>query len=209
VSTTFAQTLPYSVGTFGNSFKTGDGWTGWWDDLSESNDVLTIGANSAVTENGALLKGSDAWSNYTVQANVDWIRGDSFSLVARYVDDKNYVACEFTEPTVGRVREILSQYINGKEYRLAVGDLQNYNQQGGGGIVAGIEVQEGQGQCSFNGHAISTVFANSHLSAPFAGQVGFKTWYGESYNGEIVVHSVGITTQAYDLGDFIDQSLAY
>jgi len=195
-----ALTLPYSIGTFSNNFVNGDGWNNWWGNSSQANGVLVVGANASSTGGGVLLQGSAGWGDYTFQTTVDWNKGETFGLIARYVDNKNYVVCEFDERFMGDVQMSIQQFVNGKKTDLARGDIKNYNQMGGANVIAGIEVQGDQALCAFRGHTISTLFANTALNPVQDGEIGFTTWNPATGNSQLVVHSVGVVSQAYSLG---------
>jgi hypothetical protein len=201
-TTTIPLTLPYSVGTFifGNGFKDGDGWSSWWGSSSETGGFLTVGASVDGTGGGVALAGSNGWTDYTFQATVDWLKGETFGIIARYVDDNNYVVCDFDEPQVGDVRMSIEQYVNGNEIDLANGNIENYNQVGGAGIDVAIAVQGSEGECAFNGNVISTLVASTAITPVQSGEIGFMTWDRTLGNSEIVVHTVGVTAGTYDLG---------
>ena len=199
-STTVASSsLPYSIGTFGNSFGDNDGWTSWWGNFSQANGVLTVGANATGTGGEAFFLGSYGWSDYTFQATIDWVKGQTFGLIARYESDQNYVVCDFTEQQVGLVTMNLDQFVDGKQTNLAWGSVSNYNELGGAGIPVAIEVHGNQGTCGINGHAISTVFDGTTLTPTLWGAIGFSTWDPAVNNSEIVVHNVGVTSGTFNL----------
>src|SRR6185437_15948275 len=134
------KTLPYSVGIFNNSgFTDGDGWINWWGSSSEDNGVLTVAANASTTGGGVLLQGSD-WSPLTFQATVDWYQGETFGMVAHYIDNNNYVVCQFDEKNVGVMHLRLDEHLNGNVIHLADGDIPNYLNVGGRGITAAIQI---------------------------------------------------------------------
>jgi hypothetical protein len=197
---TTIKSLPYSIGTFGDRFGKTDDWSSWWGNISKDNGLLAIGASASTTGGGALLTGSDAWGDYTFQATIDWQKGETFGLVARYKDDNNYVVCEFDEKYVGTVHMRLEQHVDGRVIDLADGDVQNYNQMGGSGITAVIQVSGTQGACAFNYHTISSLLTGDELQAPFSGQIGFTTWDPTENNSAIVVENIGVTNSIYYLG---------
>ena len=203
---TTEQTLPYSIGTFKNSFEDGDGWIDSWGNITQDGTVLTISANATSTGGGALLLGSDGWSNYTFQTNVDWLKGQSFGLVARFVDPSDYVMCDFDEPSVGSVSVSIREYVNGTATNLASGWVTNYNEMGGSNIPVALAVQGNEATCAFDGNQISTVVASAVIDPSLkAGGIGFTMWDPNMNNSEIVVHSVGVVSQAYSLGTYVSQ----
>lgn len=200
VSTITTQTLPYSIGTFGNGFADGDGWIASVGKISQSDGALTLISSGASTAGGTMLSGSTAWSDYTFQANVDWLKGEAFALVARYVDSNNYIVCTFDEFYLGDVHMSIHQHVGGKVMDLTDGNILNYNRQGGTNLSVALEVQGSQAACGFDGHAISTIIAGNSLVAPFNGEIGFTTWDAKPNNTEIVVKNIGVVTGAYTLG---------
>jgi hypothetical protein len=192
--------LPYSVGTFGNTFQKGDGWANWWGDTSQSGGVLTIGATASSTGGAAVLAGSSAWSDYTFQANIDWIKGETFGLVARYVNPKNYLLCEFDEPSPGTVHMSIKKYVNGAVTTMVTGDVPNYEQMGGLGIVAAFAVKGNEAVCSFNAHQVVTFFLGVSPAAPQKGGIGIAAQDPRTNNSRIVVHSVGVVSGLYNIG---------
>ncbi len=185
---TTTKSLPLFLDTFDKS----QGWQGWSGNFEVATDSLTIGASSAGTSGGILLSGTQAFGNYTFQATLDWVQGETFGLVARYTNNKNYVACEFDEVALGDVQINLEQYINGDEYTIVQGDVNGWDQWGGSNIVAAIQVQNSQGTCSFNGHIISTAGTGNTINPPFSGRIGFTTWDSDKNNSEIVVKQVSV-----------------
>jgi hypothetical protein len=165
--------------------------------------LLTVRSDAVIggTSGGALLDGSSAWTDYVFSAKLDWNKGISFGLIGHYVDDKNYVVCNFTQPAVGSVHLSIHELVNGQDNDLADGQISNYNQLGGAGINTALSLQGTQAVCALNGYSISTVFASTKLTGPLSGEVGFTTWDRAPGGSEINVHSVGVTAQAYSLGN--------
>lgn len=203
-------TLPYSIGTLSNTFGPGDGWGDWWGAVSQSSSVITINAKPSGTGGGILFPASDAWTDYTFQAVLDWNAGETFGLMARYQNDNNYLLCNFDEQNVGTIHMILEQYVNGVRTELADGNVSNYNQAGGVNISAAIQVDGDQASCGFNYHAISTTVAGDNVSpALLKGGIGFTTWNPTVGKGQIVVKSVGVSTSSYYLGPDSGQGIYF
>jgi hypothetical protein len=175
-------------------------WAPWWGNVSQDSGFLTVGGDASSTGGGALLTGSSGWTDATFIATVDWVKGESFGLVARYQGDKNYVTCDFGQTQTGNVYMNLRQFVNGQQINLASGDISNYSGIGESGIIVGIEVQGNQGTCALDGHTISTQIAGTLLTQVQGGDIGFSTWDPTTNNSEITVHSVGVVSQAYNLG---------
>ncbi|MES2213657.1 MAG: polysaccharide deacetylase family protein [Patescibacteria group bacterium] len=87
-----------------------NGWKNIFGSLLGSEGEIIFGTNASTTSSLAVLQGSEMWTNYLYSTNLNWHSGTGMTLVARYVDEKNYTACSFS--TDGKsVR--LYQVING------------------------------------------------------------------------------------------------
>lgn len=163
--------------------------------------MLVIGASTSTTGGGALLDGGGAWTDYTFQATVNWNTGETFGIVARYVDDQNYLVCEFDEKNVGDLNIKLDQHLGGVVTHLADGDILNYDQAGGVNITADIQVKGDQGSCAFNGHTVSSLFTSQSIDPALShGEIGFTTWDPTVNNSQIMVKNVGVSKTIYRLG---------
>jgi hypothetical protein len=182
------KSLPYMV----NSFQPGDGWQSWWGDVTEASGTLVISADTSTTGGGALLTGSSAWSDYTFQATLDWLNGESFGLLARYTSHSDYLACEFDETSPTTARMYLDRYVGGKGNTIAGGDIVAYQRSNRSNIIASIAVKGTQATCSFDGQTISGDANGMLTGAPTAGGIGFATWDPNISSGEIIVKSVDV-----------------
>ena len=183
------KALPYTASTF----TSGDGWEDWWGDLSETSGTLAVGATASTTGGGALLNGSGGWTDYTFQATLDWVKGGSFGLLARFTSDADYVACEFNQPSPGETRMYLDRYIGGTGTTITSEDVSSYNQNGGTNIQASIAVHGPQVACSFNGATIANMIEGGSVSLPAAGGIGFTAWDPGTNNSQIVVHAANVS----------------
>jgi hypothetical protein len=201
------KTLPYSIGTFNNTFVSGDGWLNWWGGSSESGGVLTLQATATTTGGGVLLQGSDAWTNLTFQANVDWKQGETFGMIARYIDDNNYIVCQFDERALGAVHLRLDEHLNGQVIHLADGDVLNYEEEGGSNIIAAIQLSGNQGICAFNGYIISSLADSDTISPALShGEIGFTSWDPALDNSQIIVNNMAASTNMFQLGTYVQQT---
>jgi len=208
-STSASLILPYSVGTFGNHFAPGDGWVSWWGAPNDSSGTLDLLANATSTGAGALLPASRDWLNYTFTANIDWVSGQTFGLVGRYVDSNNYVLCDFSTSPSG-VLMTLRQYVNGTSTDLATGDVYNAAGVGEYDRNVALQVQDGRGACAFDGHEISSLMAGTSIAASSTpGGIGFTEWDPTEGASDVVVRTIGVAKGSYELGQFDDQTTLY
>lgn len=80
------------------------GWTKTWGRLAVTDSALGLGSHATTTGALAFLDGAAHWRDYLYEAEIDWQRGQSVSLIARFQDDENFVACTFTDAGV-RIEE--------------------------------------------------------------------------------------------------------
>jgi hypothetical protein len=186
--TTTTKTLPYSTDTF----NTSQGWNVYWGNFSIATDSLTMAASTDGTSAGVLLDGTTAWDNYVFTANLDWIKGETFGLYARYTNAQNYVLCYYDETNLGTVEVSLEQHVNGQEYTLEKGTITGYNQFGGTNITASIDVFNTQMSCTFNNNTVSSIGTGFTVNPPYSGKIGFIAWDPAENNAEIVVHSLNV-----------------
>lgn len=192
-----ALSLPYSDGgSGGGSFIPGDGWSNWWGYSSEQNEELMIGGTASSTGGGSLLQGSSAWTDYTFHATVVWYTGETFGMVARYIDNNNYLVCEYDTKNVGDMNLQLKEYVNGVATTLVNGDFSAANGSGGNGsiVATAIRVAGNQASCAFNGDSISNTVAGPSIDPSLSnnGEIGFTTWDPANNNSLIAVKSVQV-----------------
>ena len=83
--------LPHSQ----NTFVFDDTWTAGYGSYSYTNNKLVIGGNLGHTASLMYLTGTEGLQNYELNAQLDWHRGSSVSIIARMQDFNNFVSCSF------------------------------------------------------------------------------------------------------------------
>lgn len=180
--------LPYSESSF-----TGDAsWQRIWGTMAiASSGFMEVGANSSDNGGGTWLKGSSAWTNYTFTATVDWAKGGTFSLMARYNNGDNYMSCEFDND--GQV--YIHQILNGRDQVVGQGIV--WNIPATGDIQASIAVNESHISCGLDGGVILPILDNFHTFIPpgllMGGGIGVSTWDPQINNSQIIVKQVSVT----------------
>lgn len=85
------KTLPYHT-----TFSDVEGWSQQYGDISlDGIHGMRIAPSKGGTGAGVLLDGTRLWNNVNYNVTVNWHAGDTVTLVARYQDTNNYVACVF------------------------------------------------------------------------------------------------------------------
>jgi peptidoglycan/xylan/chitin deacetylase (PgdA/CDA1 family) len=70
---------------------------------------MELRADQSNTTAGVALDGTQSWKDYSYALDVDWLDCQQVSLLARYTDDQNYLACSF-----GSGFTSIRQVVNGK-----------------------------------------------------------------------------------------------
>ncbi len=134
---------------------------------------IEVGPSEATKSTGSMtvFRGGRNWSDYHVDTTIDWGQVSVFSLLARFVDDGDFVSCAFSRygetAQLYQVKKGESNFIS-QTPPLAVKDYEPWV-----GVNMGIEVQGDRVSCYING----TEVLHATLSdMPQNGSMGFETW---------------------------------
>ncbi|MDP1688557.1 MAG: polysaccharide deacetylase family protein [bacterium] len=172
------KSLPYA-----DLFLNNNGWKKYWGSLNFSDNSLIIGARNSTTGSGILLDGSYLWQDYIVNTVVELTKGQTFSLLARYKDDKNYTVCSYSdksiraEQSVNGERKILYEWNADFKFIGKIKDV-------------GIAVKGDVVDCYLDKQiAVRGLNLDKNLSH---GGIGFKTWDPQMNNSELIIKSVSV-----------------
>jgi len=169
--------IPYSSHVF-NVF---DWRNSWGDVIINNNRFLNISATNSSTGASVFLDGTLLWTNYTFNTLIDWNKGSHVSLIGRFKDSENYVACSFSDKGLR-----IEQYLNGKK-RIMV-ERETFFEMPKDDIKLGIRVNKDKVECLVNGSVVAyTYYLSPALSN---GGIGFKTWDPQINNSEIIIKEV-------------------
>ena len=172
------KTLPYN-----DDFSDYNGWVKTWGKSSLGNNSIVLSSHASTTGASIFLDGSYLWDNYSYSANITWVKGRNTSLLARYKDDENYVACNFSGDNVR-----IEQRLNNKN-RVMV-EIKNYVNFSKNDLNLGIKVKKDKVECLINGNIVAyTYYLSPALSI---GGIGFKTWDSQMNNSELIVKNVSV-----------------
>ena len=171
------KNLPYF-----DNFEDYEGWINNFGFLSFENNSMVLSSKSDM---GSLtfLEGSYLWKEYIFKANVYSNKGQTYSIVAGYKDDSNYVLCSFTPSAIR-----LEQMIEGeskilKEFKGKF-DLLNKEKN------IGIGFSGNDASCYLNDkRVIDTSDIDDKINS---GGIGFKTWDPQANNSELIIKSVSV-----------------
>jgi len=104
------KSLPYA-----DALTADNGWMQLWG-AEKLGDAGGLELTATATSTGAatFLDGTKTWKNYSYTATFDRMKGAYVSLMARYVDGRNYLVCTYGE---GRVK--IEDVVDGQPRKLA------------------------------------------------------------------------------------------
>ncbi len=170
--------LPYL-----DNFSDYNGWVKTWGQLTLSSNSMILDSDISTTGSSAFLDGSYLWDNYSYSANINLVKGRNISLLARYKDDENYAACNFSGDNVR-----IEQRLNKKN--IVMVEVKNYINFSKKDLNLGIRVDKDKIKCLVNGNII----AYTHYLSPVLsnGGIGFKTWDPQMNNSELIVKNISV-----------------
>ncbi len=168
--------LPYS-----DSFQEQSGWQRNWGNQSFIDQKLRLKSSSTSTGAFVFLDGTRLWSNYLFRVDSKIINGSHISLIGRYRDNQNYLACVFNENYVK-----IEEYHDGvilkrSESRNLVNIDRNL-------VNLGILVNDDYVECSINNKVV--VFSTIHSGI---GGIGLKIWDSKLGNADVIFDDVAVT----------------
>lgn len=179
VETSRTKQLPFTA-----SFSEGDGWIRGWGSVELTLQGLKLVATNNQTGSVAILDGTREWKNYELKTTIEKRKGSSVYLYARFLDDYNFVGCNFgpqvlhIEQTKNGEKRVIKGVPNDK------GVLTNE-------LEIGIRVDERHVECLLNGSSVVTTdFLDASLDH---GGVGVKSWDPEPENSEIIIKKLIVT----------------
>ena len=181
------KNLPYQVSSFSDN-----DWGRDWGGLNFGENSMTTKANASTTGSAVFLNGSWMWQNYDFSATVNFKKGRTFSLVALYYDENNYLSCDY-----GKGGVTIRQKIGGVENNIAEQNG-NFGYLEGKDIKIGIAINGNQAKCFVSDQLIvGTNLVDSKLTN---GGIGFRTWDPELNNSELLIKKIKVEKVAPTVG---------
>jgi hypothetical protein len=181
--------LPYSVSNFSikNAWQSIIGSVGLnvIDNGAYKRNLLKISAAANTTVGIAELAGSEDWKNYSFAADINFISGTNFSLIARYRDSKNYTSCTFAQNGV----TLINTVIDGKNTTVLRGTNQIATVPYVVGISYKISVDGNDVQCFVNGTPISATIPDM----PSSGGIGIEVYNQAPGSSELDIQEVRVS----------------
>ena len=174
--------LPYYAGLHPE-----DGWIKEWGDLVFSDNQLLISSLSGLNGGTIFLDGTYGWTDYAFEAAIDWVRGETASLMARHKDSYNFVSCSFSNRYMN-----IDEYVNGERKRLTSAPIKTTLSWDNARV--GVQVRGKHVECLIDGRVVAS--SDDMNPALKNGGIGFKTWDPKPDNSSIIVREVKVTSLA-------------
>jgi len=154
------KSLPYA-----DPLTVDNGWMQLWgaEKLDDAGG-LDLAATATSTGAAALLDGTKTWKDYAYTATVDRLGGAYVSVMARYVDGRNYLVCTYGE---GRVK--IENVVDGQPQKLAE-DADPYDLPDRGAEL-GIRVSGDTAQC-----LVGIIPVLTSAVPDGSGGIGLRVW---------------------------------
>jgi hypothetical protein len=186
---TLPLTLPYSF-----SAKTANEtyWPKAWGGISLSDNALALIPDPGYHGANSFLQGASSWSDYAASANVSWLMGGWFDIVARVSNNtQNFVYCEF-----GPNGTEVIERVNGTDTQLALTSASTTANVQGTTDNFGIEVYKTAIACTMNGQEVVGAQVKNTDEAP-AGGIGFVIFGAPQEQKQVEVtniHAVALSS---------------
>lgn len=149
-------------------FSADNGWKNTWGYSLAGEGALNVRAASSTSGGLAILDGSYLWTDYIYTVNIDRRAGSHVSLITRYKDNRNFVACSFSDAKVDIakvVNRVQTQLISVDNPVIAPKD----------GISLGMMVQGDSVSC-YEGNKLVAKHESAVPVGFESGGVGIQVW---------------------------------
>lgn len=178
-----AKTLPYT-----DNFTQDNGWLSLWGKLSVKGGTLDLRAQNGETGGTTLLDGTRLWKDYSILASVISPNQTAVYVWARFQDDENNVACDFSNGFIH-----IEQTIDGNK-TVVRGVIDESIQIPDTEFEIEVRVKDREIQCILNNEfVLESTFIDPKLDA---GGIGFKTWNKDADIANVIVKK--LTVQEYE-----------
>jgi peptidoglycan/xylan/chitin deacetylase (PgdA/CDA1 family) len=167
---------------FSSAMEKNPGWTNGWGDVSFAPGRLRLTAGADTTGASSYLDGTYLWSDFDLTLRARLLSGESFSILARVDENKNFVFCSFGPNGVSYGEQINGQTIEGPGWYTDLSLLQGLE------IQAGISIKGNTVRCLLNGvWSVESTFLQ-HKSDH--GLIGVSVWGPEKGKSALEVISL-------------------
>lgn len=179
LNTSEGKSLPYF-----DNFENQNGWVMNWGEMTLTKQGMHTGSNYSTQGSSILLDGSYFWKNYLYSIKTDWLKGETVSLLGRYKNIDNYVACTFSDQTVRieTVRDDIRNTVSTKSYGITESQRKNLN--------LSIAVVDNDVTCLVDGNAVVTSKNTKNILS--RGGIGLGSWSLEKNNSALLLKEISV-----------------
>jgi hypothetical protein len=173
-ATSTPEALPYTLTFNANAFSH---WYSYYGYFAMADTALKIGPIAPTYNDSlAVLRGGRSWSDYSINATVNWGITSTFSLLARMSDSQNYASCAYSY--YGQTVQIY-EVTNGVSTEMGqTPPLPVDNDAPWDGMKAGMQAKGDTVTCYANGEKVLSAQMPDLSST---GTVGFEAWDKNQY----------------------------
>lgn len=165
----------------------GFAWDRWYGSVSSTKEGMLMDANASSTGAGLLLHGSKLNQNYLFTANVEWLRGVSVQVLARRVDENNFIYCNFVHNTSSDYVAVF-KVDSGVKVRLEEMNLYNASSRTTTTMKVGIRVNGDKISCVLNSTELQ--FNTQIPENLWFGGVGIQIWDPKINNSQMLIRNI-------------------
>jgi peptidoglycan hydrolase-like protein with peptidoglycan-binding domain len=190
IATTTITTSPTPAISFPYKTENFSDWKGTWGGVATTSvNTLLIKASTTSSGGEAIFPLSNDWKDYRYTADVTVSNG-VITLIGRYVDEDNFLACTFSGNGV-----VAQQRLNGQTTTLASGTIPDFSptQYFQKSISVAMRVQGTTVGCSASAATENVTYTgvDSHL---MKGGIGIETWFQDLGVATLELRSVNVTS---------------
>ncbi len=169
---------------FSTAMESNPGWIDGWGDMNVASGRLNLAAAKDTTGATSYLDGTYLWTDFELSLRARLLRGESFSILARVDQQKNFVFCSFGPNGISYGEHINGKTIDGPGWYTDLSLLQGLE------IQAGISLKGNTIRCLLNGvWGVDTIFIQ-HTSDH--GMIGVSVWGPEQGESALEVISLDV-----------------
>lgn len=165
------KTLP-----FFDNFSSYNWWKKTYWSLDYGIDKIILDAWKELTGNSIFLDGTKTWKDYIYNITLEWEKWSNVILSAMYIDDNNYLACNFSNTSISieKHKDWQTQTIKNLKNNMEIKDISKL----------GISVIGNEINCYVN----DKVYLNSNYENEILkGGISIKTWDEKNGNSKIII----------------------
>jgi hypothetical protein len=174
-----AKRLPYA-----DDFREDRGWVKTWGSRAMTDNTLVLSSHATTTGASVFLDGTAHWRHYRFEASIDWLQGQSLSLLTRFHDRENFAACTFSDSGI-RIEE----WVHGEQHLVATTTLEGPIAKGT--FRPAVSVVGQTITCGIDDAVILSAEGLNPLLQK--GGIGFTAWDAMPTNSTIRIHRVNVT----------------